>query len=77
MNVREEPDVRGDVCAGQHLGLHAVQTFAFTDAQLDLHPVVAVVLEEEAVVDDKLCVGSRSIEDVDLQGEVNMMPPAG
>lgn len=62
-------DIRWDACPCQHFGLHGVEAFALTDTQLDLHSVVGVVLEEEAVVDDKLCVGSRAIEDVDLQEE--------
>lgn len=62
-------DVRWDASSGQHFRLHSVEAFTFTDAQLDLHSVVAVMLEEEAVVDDKLGIGSRAIENVDLQEE--------
>lgn len=61
-------DLRGDAGPGQNLGLHGVETFALAHAQLDLHPVVGVVLKEEAVVDDELCVGAGAIEDVDLGG---------
>lgn len=60
-------DIRWDAGSSQHLGLHGVEAFTLTDAQLDLHPVVGVVLEEEAVVDDKLGIGPRAIKDVDLQ----------
>lgn len=62
-------NIRWDASSCQHFGLHGVEALALTDAQLDLYSVMGVVLEEEAVVDDKLSVGSRAIEDVDLQGE--------
>lgn len=60
-------DVRWDAGSCQHFGLHGVKAFALTDAQLDLHSVVGIVLEEEAVVNDKLSIGPGTIEDVDLQ----------
>lgn len=59
-------DIRWDAGSCQHFGLHGIEAFALTDAQLDLHSVMGVVLKEEAVVDDKLSIGSRAIEDVDL-----------
>lgn len=62
-------DVRWDASSCQHFGLHGVESFALTDAQLDLYSVMAVVLEEEAIVDDELGIGSCAIEDVDLQEE--------
>lgn len=40
----------------QDFGLHGIKPVALTDAQLYLHPVVSVILEEESVVDDKLGV---------------------
>lgn len=60
-------DSRWDAGACQHLGLHGVQALALTDAQLDLHSVVGVVLEEEAVVDDELGIGPRAVKNVDLR----------
>lgn len=62
-------DIRWDAGSCQHFGLHGVEAFALADAQLDLHSVVGIVLEEEAVVDYKLGIGSCAIEDVDLQEE--------
>ena len=59
--------LRWDAGAGQHLGLHGVQTLALAHAQLDLDPVVGVVLEEDAVADDKLGVGAGAVEDVHLR----------
>lgn len=59
--------LRRDPSTGQHLGLHGVQPLALTDSQFDLHPVVCVVLEEETVVDDELCVRPCTIEYVDLR----------
>lgn len=65
-------DIRWDASSCEHFGLHGVQAFALTDAQLNLYSVVAVVLEEEAVVNDELGIGPRAIEDVDLQeGQMN------
>lgn len=52
--VERERDLRRNAGSGQHLGLHGVQSLALTDAQLNLHSVVGVVLKEEAIVDDKL-----------------------
>lgn len=63
---RAGPDVRWDAGPRQHFGLHGVEALALADAQLDLDSVVGVVLEEEAVVNDELGVGSCAIEDVDL-----------
>ena len=60
-------DIRWDASSCQHFGLHGVEAFTLTDAQLDLHSVVGIVLEEKAIVDDKLSIGSCAIEDVDLQ----------
>lgn len=51
-----ERDAHWDPRPPQHFGLHGVQTLALADAQLDLHLVVGVLLVEEAVVDDELCV---------------------
>lgn len=65
----QEQDLRWDAGSGQHFGLHGVQALALTDAQLDLHSVVGVVLVEEAVVDDELAVGSRAVEDINLHEE--------
>lgn len=62
-------DVRWDSGPSQHFGLHCVEAFALADAQFDLHPVVGVVLEEEAIVDDELGVGPRAVKDVDLRGK--------
>ena len=64
-----EQNLRWNTGSSQHLSLHGVQAFALTDAQFDLHSVVSVVLKEEAVVDDKLSIGSCAIEDVDLRKE--------
>lgn len=58
---------RRDPSAGQHLGLHGVQPLALTDSQLDLHPVVRVFLEKEAIVYDELGVRPRTVEYVDLE----------
>lgn len=66
---RQGLDVRWDAGSRQHFGLHGVEALALTDAQLDLHSVMGVVLEEEAVVDDKLGIGSCAVEYVDLQEE--------
>ena len=60
-------DIRWDASSSQHLGLHCIEAFTLTDAQLDLHPVVGVVLKEEAIVDNKLGIGPCAIKDVDLQ----------
>lgn len=57
---------RRDASAGQHFSLHGVQTLTLAHTQLDLHPVVGVGFVEEAVVDHKLRVGPRAVEDVDL-----------
>lgn len=65
-------DIRWDAGTCQHLCLHGVETFTFTDTQLDLHPVVVVILEEEAVVDDKLSIGSCAIKDIDLHRGYNI-----
>ena len=62
----ESQDSRGNTGARQHLGLHGVQPLALAHAELDLHPVVRVVLEEEAAVHHELGVGPRAVEDVDL-----------
>lgn len=62
-------NLRWDACSRQDFGLHGVEAFALADAELDLHPVVSVVLEEEAVVDYKLGVGSCAVKDVDLREE--------
>lgn len=67
--MKKKRNVRWDASSSQHFGLHGIEAFTLTDAQLDLHSVVAVVLEEEAVVDDELGIGPRAIEDVDLQEE--------
>lgn len=61
--------IRWDASSCQHFSLHGVEAFALTDAQLDLHSVMVVVLKEESVVDNKLCIGTCAIEDVDLQEE--------
>lgn len=67
--VKKESDIRWDTGSCQHFSLHGIEAFALTDAQLDLHSVVSVVLKEEPIVDDKLGIGSCAIEDVDLQEE--------
>lgn len=64
---KSRSDARWDAGSCQHFGLHGVEAFTLADAQLDLDSVVGVILEEETVVDDELCVGSCAIEDVDLQ----------
>lgn len=61
--------LRGDASAGQHLRLHGIQPFTLGHPQFDLDSVMGVLLEEEAVVDHKLSVGSRPVEDVDLRTE--------
>lgn len=65
--VKKSSHARWDAGSGQNFSLHGVEPFTFTDAQLDLHSVVGVVLVEEAVVDDELGVGPRAVEDVDLR----------
>lgn len=62
-------NLRWDAGSRQNFSLHGVQAFAFTNTELDLHPVVGVVLEEEAIVDHKLGIGSCAIKDVDLWKE--------
>lgn len=66
-----EENLRWYAGSCQDFGLHCVETFALTDAQLDLHSVMGIVLEEEAVVDDKLRIGPRAVEDVNLQKRNN------
>lgn len=65
----ERLHLRWDAGSRQNFSLHGVKTFTFTNTKLDLHPVVGVVLEEEAIVDHKLGIGSRAIKDVDLWKE--------
>ncbi len=62
-------NLRWDACSCQHFSLHSVEALTLTDAELDLHSVVGVVLEEEAIVDDKFGIGSCAVENVDLQEE--------
>lgn len=62
-------NLRWDAGSRQNFSLHGVKAFTFTNTKLDLHPVVGVVLEEEAIVDYKLCIGSCAIKDVDLWKE--------
>lgn len=69
LSTVKESDIRWDTGSCQHFGLHGIEAFALTDAQLDLHSVVSVVLKEEPIVDDKLGIGSCAVEDVDLQEE--------
>lgn len=65
----ERLNLRWDAGSCQNFSLHGVKAFTFTNTKLDLHPVVGVVLEEEAIVDHKLGIGSRAIKDVDLWKE--------
>lgn len=58
---------RRNPCTCQNLGLHGIQTLALAHTQLNFHTVVCVVLKEETVVDHKLCIGSCTIEYVDLR----------
>lgn len=53
-------------CTCQNLGLHRIQTLTLAHTQLNLHTVMCVTLGEETVVDDKLCIGSCTVEYIDL-----------
>lgn len=65
----EGENLRRDAGSSQDFGFHGVQTFTLADTQFDLHSVMGIVLEEEAVVDDELRIGPRAVEDINLQEE--------
>lgn len=60
---------RRNPSTSQNLGLHGIQAFALAHTKLNLYTVVCVVLKEETIVDHKLCIGSCTVEYVDLRGE--------